>query len=223
MDLKGIISISGMSGLYKIVATNKNGFIVESFHDKKRFPVSSAQRVSTLEDITIYTEDGDIPLKDVLKKLDEKAGKDIKPDPKAEPDQMRKDMEAVLPEYDKERVYNSDIKKLFSWYTILKESDFSFEDEPEMETEEETEVETETKRETKTKSESKKSTGKSAKKKESETVAKKKTKKVITKADEKPAKKKKEKPAAKSASKSKTTATKSTKGKTAKKAVSKKK
>ena len=133
MDLKGIISISGMSGLYKVLTTNKNGFIVESFTDKKRFAVSSAQRVSTLEDITIYTEDGDIPLKDVLKRLDEKAGKGVKPDPKAEPEQMKKDMAAVLPEYDKERVYNSDIKKLFIWYNILKDSNFSFEETPEPE------------------------------------------------------------------------------------------
>lgn len=133
MDLKGIISISGMSGLYKILTTNKNGFIVESFTDKKRFAVSSAQRVSTLEDITIYTEDGDIPLKDVLKRLDEKTGKEVNPDPKANPEQMKKVMTAVLPEYDKERVYNSDIKKLFTWYNILKDSDFSFEDTPEAE------------------------------------------------------------------------------------------
>lgn len=205
MDLKGIISISGMSGLYKILTTNKNGFIVESFIDKKRFAVSSTQRVSTLEDITIYTEDGDVPLKDVLKKLDEKAGKEVKPDPKADPEQMKKDMAAVLPEYDKERVYYSDIKKLFTWYNILKDSNFSFEDEPEV-----TEV--------------KEKPAKPEGKKKPETEVEKKPKKAKKKA-EKPVKKTKEKTEEKPSAKTKIKASseKKAKPKAGKKPAAKKK
>lgn len=213
MDLKGIISISGMSGLYKIVATNKNGFIVESFQEKKRFAVSSAQRVSTLEDITIYTEEGDVPLKEVLKKLDEKAGKDINPDPRAEPDQMRKDMEAVLPEYDKERVYNSDLKKLFTWYSILKESDFSFEDEPEKA--EETHTETTKEKEKKT---AKKETSAAKEEKAETSAGKKPTKKTAAKTEDKPSAKTKtaaRKKTSGTTPKAKTTAPKTSKAKTA--------
>ncbi|MGI8893385.1 MAG: DUF5606 family protein [Bacteroidia bacterium] len=225
MDLKGIISISGMSGLYKIVATNKNGFIVESFSDKKRFAVSSAQRVSTLEDITIYTEEGDVPLKDVLKTLDEKAGKDIKPDPKADPEKLKKHMEVILPDYDKERVYNSDIKKLFTWYDLLKESDFSFEDEPEAVPEAETKTDSETKKKSvkagnKKNKEDKTTAKKSEKEEDKKAAAKKKT--TATKTKEKSDKETKTKATEKSA-KSKTASSKTSKKKSAKTPASRKK
>lgn len=216
MDLKGIISISGMSGLYRIVATNKNGFIVESFGDKKRFAVSSAQRVSTLEDITIYTEDGDASLKDVLKTLDEKSGKEITPDPKADPDKLKKDMETLLPDYDKERVYNSDIKKLFSWYLILKESDFSFEDEPEKEEEKEEAKKSEKENKVKSKS-------KPPKEEETKTAAKKKAKKGTTKGGEKAEKENGKKASEKTSTKKKTASAKSTSNTTTKKSAAKKK
>lgn len=118
MDLKGIISITGMSGLYKVVAQAKNGFIVESLADKKRFPISSTQRISALEDISIYADDEDVPLSKVLLKIKE-LGQTA--DPKADNKALVAYFKTVLPNFDEERVYSSDIKKVISWYNILKD------------------------------------------------------------------------------------------------------
>lgn len=130
MSLKGIISISGMPGLYKVLAQTKSGFIVESLADKKRMPVSSTQRISMLDDISVFTNADDLPLKEVMLKLIEHAEKNQLVDAKSDPAHLRKFFETVVPEYDAERVYPSDIKKIINWFYLVK--DFvAVEDEPE--------------------------------------------------------------------------------------------
>jgi len=126
--LKGILSISGQSGLYKMVAESKNNIIVESIETKKKFPVYSTAKVSALEDIAIYTYEGDIPLKDIFKSIaeHEDGGKAISH--KSSGNELKSYFEKVVPEYDKDRVYVSDIKKVLMWYNALQENnmlDFS--------------------------------------------------------------------------------------------------
>jgi hypothetical protein len=118
MELKDIISVPGMSGLFKIVGNNKNGFIVESMLDNKRSMVSSSQRILTLVDIGVYTQDEEMPLNQVFLKIQE-SGKDKSIDVKADGKKLREFFKSVLPEYDEERVYDSDIKKILSWYLLL--------------------------------------------------------------------------------------------------------
>ena len=119
MELKDIMSVSGKSGLFKSIAQTKNGLIVESLIDKKRFPVYISDKVSALEDISIFTNDKDIPLTEVVELIfkKESGGKCI--DPKSDDVKIRKYFEEVLPDYDKERVSISDIRKLFTWYNLL--------------------------------------------------------------------------------------------------------
>src|SRR5690606_24208243 len=131
MSLKKIMSISGMPGLYKVVAQTKNGFIAESLVDKKRFPVHSNQQVSMLSDISIFTESEDIKLSEVFRKMKAMPEGDTDIDMKADGATLYQAFEKILPEYDKDRVYPSDIKKVFKWYNLLKnEVDFSEEEKP---------------------------------------------------------------------------------------------
>ncbi|MCX6270329.1 MAG: DUF5606 domain-containing protein [Bacteroidetes bacterium] len=137
MDLTKIMTISGKSGLFSLVSSNKTGAIVESLIDQKRFPVFTHEKMSTLEEISVFTTGEDLPLKDLFRKIFEKE-KGVAPvDPKSEGAVLRNYFEEVLPEFDKERVYNSDIKKVLTWYNLLMEKgklDFS----EEVATEEET-------------------------------------------------------------------------------------
>jgi hypothetical protein len=119
MDLKDIMSISGKSGLFKSVAQTKNGLIVESLNDKKRFPVYLSDKVSALDDISVFTTDKDIPLKEVMDLIYKKESGAPCIDPKTEDAKLKKYFEEVLPSYDKDRVYISDIKKMLTWYNIL--------------------------------------------------------------------------------------------------------
>jgi hypothetical protein len=118
MSLKGIIAVGGMSGLYKIISQTKSGFVVESLIDQKKTIVQSTQKISTLEDITIYTTSGDKPLKDILLSMKEKENI---PNPKSEPAELKKYFKTILPDFDQERVYPSDIKKVILWFQLLKE------------------------------------------------------------------------------------------------------
>jgi len=130
MDLSKIISITGKSGLFKVVASTKNGLIAESLSDGKKIPVFVGDRSSTLEDISMFTYTEDVPLKKVLLAIYEKenGGKCI--DPKESPANMKAYFETVLPNFDKERVFVSDIKKVFAWYNLLVEKDLIKKDEP---------------------------------------------------------------------------------------------
>ena len=119
MDLKDILAISGMSGLYKFVSQGRNGVIIEGLVDKKRMNASSSARVSALEDIAIYTDDKELPLKEVLRRIFQKESGKETIDPKSANDKLKKYFEEVVPDYDREKVYVSDIKKLLGWYNIL--------------------------------------------------------------------------------------------------------
>ena len=130
MKLKDILAISGMPGLYKVVAQAKNGVIVESLIDKKRFPAFSSHKISSLEDIIVYTSEDDMPLKDIIKSISEKHNGGPSIDTKIEDKKIRAYFEEVLPTFDKERVYTSDIKKLINWYNLLQKNDLlNFDDE----------------------------------------------------------------------------------------------
>jgi len=119
MELSGIISISGRPGLYKVIAQGKNSIIVESIIDKKRFPAYSSDRISALEDISIYTQDGDKPIKDIFVNFHQKLAGKTAPSHKEDIGALQEFLSDILPDYDEERVYPSDIKKLFQWYNIL--------------------------------------------------------------------------------------------------------
>lgn len=121
--LKGILAISGQPGLFKLIAESKNNIIVESMETGKRMPAYSTTKISALEDIAIYTDTDDIPLKDVFKAIHEKedGGKSISH--KSSGKELKEYFGEVLPDYDRERVYTSDIKKVILWYNILHDKD----------------------------------------------------------------------------------------------------
>ena len=123
MDLKGIVSISGMAGLYKVVGQTKNGFIAESLIDKKRVPAYSHYKVSTLEDIRIFSTGEDVPLKDVFQKIADKEKYGPAIDHKAADEEVKKYFSEAFADHDKERVYVSDIRKLINLYNILQKND----------------------------------------------------------------------------------------------------
>src|SRR5690554_1371311 len=122
MDLSGIISISGKPGLFKVVAQSKNNIIVESLIDNKRIPAYSTDRISALEDISIYTYEEDVPLKEVYTSLATKENCGEGPSHKESLNKLSAYLEEILPDYDQDRVYPSDIKKLFQWYNILQKA-----------------------------------------------------------------------------------------------------
>lgn len=119
MNLEGILSIGGKPGLHKMVAQSRGGIIVESLSDKKRFPVSQTSNVSALKDIAIYTYEEEVPLVEVYHKIAVKENDGPCIDHKSSSAELSSYLEEILPEFDKERVYNSDLKKLFQWYNIL--------------------------------------------------------------------------------------------------------
>jgi hypothetical protein len=136
MDLRKILAIAGYPGLYQYVAQGRNGIIVESLEDKKRTNIPSSAKVSALGEIAIYTDEEEVALRQVLLNIKEKmSGGPALDAKKASNDQLRKAMEEVLPSYDRDRVYTSDMKKLFSWYNILQQNDM-LEFDPEEEAEE---------------------------------------------------------------------------------------
>jgi hypothetical protein len=134
MDLKEIMSVSGQSGLFRFISQGRNGIIVESFTDKKRSFINASSKVSSLEDIAIFTSEEEVPLKQVLKSIFELEKGGSAPDQKSSPAELKAFMEKILPTYDQERVYVSDIKKLVTWYNaLLSLNMLSFEEEPAIE------------------------------------------------------------------------------------------
>lgn len=123
MDFSKIISVTGKPGLYELISQSRSGIIVQSLEDGKKTAVSSAHRVSTLADITIYTDGGDEHLEEVFKKFYEKQnGGEVDIDTK-DAEALQEFLFSVLPEYDEERVYSSDIRKMIKWYNLLVKSD----------------------------------------------------------------------------------------------------
>lgn len=130
--LSKILSITGRPGLYRLISTNKNLNIVESLADGKRIPVYPQEKVVALSDVSIYTKDGDAPLRAVLKKIQEKEnGRKVVLDSKSSGSELLTFLESVLPDYSRESVYASDVKKMISWYNILMENKISLEEEEE--------------------------------------------------------------------------------------------
>ena len=118
--LKEILSVSGKSGLFKLISQGKNMFVAESLIDKKRIPVYARDKVVSLGDIAIYTEEEDVPLEIVLANIKEKEnGTKIEIKSNIQPNELRAYFKEVLPGFDEDRVYPSDIKKVMTWYNIL--------------------------------------------------------------------------------------------------------
>jgi hypothetical protein len=118
--LKEILSVTGKPGLFKLVSQGKNMLIVESLIDGKRIPAYTKDKVVSLGDIAIFTENEEVPLSQVLESVKPKEnGGKCSIDQKADNDTLRKYMSEVLPEFDRDRVYPSDIRKLVAWYNIL--------------------------------------------------------------------------------------------------------
>lgn len=121
MNLRGIVSVTGRPGLFKLIGQNKTGFILESL-DEKRVKIVvniSTAKMASLEDITIFGSDEDIKLIDVFEKMKEMSSL---PDTKKDSgEKLRAFFNEVAPDHDQERVYSSDIKKIINWFNILKE------------------------------------------------------------------------------------------------------
>jgi hypothetical protein len=119
IDLTGIIAISGQPGLYKVVAQSKNGIIVESLTDKKRSSVSSTAKVSSLEDISMFTTGEDKPVAEIMQSIFDKEKGGPAVDAKSDDKAIVSYFAGILPDYDKDRVYTSNMRKLFGWYNGL--------------------------------------------------------------------------------------------------------
>ena len=132
LSIKDVVSISGSPGLYRILKSNDNVIVVESMDERKRRQlIKGNMMVSKLMDVSIYTDDDSEPLVNVLKQIQEKFGSDLPVTKKSSRDKLMGFLEDVLPNYDKERVYPSNVKKLISWYGIISafEVDLDWEEE----------------------------------------------------------------------------------------------
>lgn len=119
-DLSKILSVSGQSGLFLYLSQARAGAIVESLADKKRSCFGMSSRITTLEDVSIYTEDGEVKLKEVFLKMKDVLGDEDAPSAKSSPDDLKAFFEKALPEYDRDRFYVSHMKKVVEWYNALK-------------------------------------------------------------------------------------------------------
>lgn len=121
MGLDKLLSVSGKSGLYRLVGQMKNGIIVEGIEDGKRFPVHGAAKVSALEEISIYTEDSEIPLKEIFDRFFEKSGGKAVLSHNEPKDKVKDFFAEMVPEHDQDRVYISDMVKVVKWFNQLVE------------------------------------------------------------------------------------------------------
>ncbi|MCB4798980.1 DUF5606 family protein [Neotamlana laminarinivorans] len=120
MSLEKVLAISGKPGLYKLIAQTRGGFVAESLIDNKRISVTMQNNVSVLSEIAIYTLEEEVPLHDVLKKIKDKENANIASvKPKDSKDKLEEYFFEILPNYDEDRVYASDIKKVIQWYNLL--------------------------------------------------------------------------------------------------------
>ena len=123
MDLRTVLSVSGKPGLFKLIAHQKNGVVVESLLDGKRTAISANANVSSLGDIAIYTYEEEVPLRDVFKAMAEVTEGKEALSHQSSKDQLEDFFGEVLPKFDQERVYASDIKKVVQWFNILVKND----------------------------------------------------------------------------------------------------
>lgn len=120
MNLRGIVSLSGKPGLFRVVGQNKSGFVLETLDEAKNKVITNAtSKLATLEDITVFGNDDDITLPSILEKMKETAATNAIPDAKADGKVLRAYFNTIAPDHDAERVYASDIKKIITWYGIL--------------------------------------------------------------------------------------------------------
>jgi len=134
MEFSKILSILGRPGLYKVISQAKNAVIVESLIDQKRFPVFEHEKISSMEEIRVFSAGDDIPLTDVFKTMHDKLQEKEAIDPKSDNKLLKDFFLEMVPDYDQNRVYVSDIKKILNWYNLLLKSDLlDFPDEEESE------------------------------------------------------------------------------------------
>jgi hypothetical protein len=145
MILKDFLAISGEHGLFKFIAQGRNAIIIEHLETGKRSTAPSSAKVSSLEDISIFTETEDLSLGKVFDKIFEKENGGPAIDAKSAVEKLKGYFEELIPDYDKNRVYPSDIKKVILWYNILQEHKLLVKDEPESEKDAKKETEPEVK------------------------------------------------------------------------------
>ena len=133
MVLKDILSISGEPGLFKFIAQGKNAIIVEQVETGKRSSAFSSAKVSSLEDISVFTENEDLPLGKVFDRIFEKESGGPAIDARTDAEKLKGYFEEVIPEYSRDRVYLSDIKKIILWYNLLQGKNMLVKEEPEKE------------------------------------------------------------------------------------------
>jgi len=139
MDFNKIIAVTGKPGLYEILSQAKGGVIVQSLLDGKRFPITATHNVSSLENIAIYTYEEEVPLLLVFKKMYEKAEGKETISHKESAKVLTSYFSEILPDYDEDRVYTSNIKKVIQWYNILVKAGMDFSDKTTEKTTEESE------------------------------------------------------------------------------------
>lgn len=126
MEFSKIIAVTGKPGLFQVVSQTKTGLIVDSLVDKKRFPITSTQNVSLLENIAIYTYEEEVPLLNIFKTIYEKQEGKEAISHKESGNTLTKYFSEVLPDYDDERVYTSNIKKVIQWYNLMVKAGIDF-------------------------------------------------------------------------------------------------
>ena len=119
-DLTKVLAVSGQSGLYLYISSTRTGAVVESLADKKRSAVSATRKITSLADISIYTDDEEVKLQDVFLSMKEVLGEADAPSAKSKPEELKALFEKALPAYDRDRFYVSHMKKVVEWYNALK-------------------------------------------------------------------------------------------------------
>lgn len=130
MVLKDLLAISGEPGLFKFIAQGKNAIIVEHLETKKRSSAFGSAKVSSLEEISVFTEGEDTPLSKIFDLISEKENGGAAIDYKSDPEKLKEYFASVLPQYDKQRVYVSDIRKIIHWYNLLHQLNMLVKEEP---------------------------------------------------------------------------------------------
>ncbi len=140
-DLSKILSITGRHGLFEYVAQARNGVIIEALSDKKRSVADAKSRITTLADISIYTTEGEVKLREVFLKMKEALGDADAPSSKASPDELKALFAKAVPDYDADRFYVSHMRKVVDWYSDIKNyASFDFVDSDEEASQEGTET-----------------------------------------------------------------------------------
>jgi len=129
-DLQKVLAVSGYSGLYLFISEAKNGVIVEALADKKRTCLGERARITSLADISVFTDSGELRLKEVLERIKNLPAEQVVPNPKGDVLALRSFFKEVIPDYDRDRFYASHMKKVLEWFCLLRDNDaLDFEEE----------------------------------------------------------------------------------------------